>query len=123
MSVGKDGTLGGDQEIAVQGQLETAGDRRPVHSADQRLGHRNPRRSCWDAPVLGQKLGAGTQFFQIETGAKGRIGSGEDDGADLFVGSDFHHRLAQTAEERQAQSVAGGGSVQGDSGDAAGALQ
>ncbi len=101
VGVGEPGLLGGDQDVAVQRQLEPAGDGRAVDGADHRLGHRRPLRRD-----VGQ-LGGVAQFLEVEARAEHRVGAGEDDDVDGVVGLGIAQRGEELGAQRRRQRVAG----------------
>jgi hypothetical protein len=77
--VGEARTFGGDEDVAVQGQLQPTGDRGAVDCSDHWLTHRRPLRR-----YILQLIGI-TEFVEIEACTEHRIGSGENHNVDLVV--------------------------------------
>ncbi len=87
MRVGELRALGGDQDVAVQGQFQATGDGHAVDGADHRFRHGRPLRR-----QVGQFAGAATaadaaaQFLEIHARAERRVGAGENHHVDVVVG-------------------------------------
>ena len=117
------GELAGDQEVAVEGQLEAPGDGHPVDRADHRLAHRGERAShpvSVGASICtrGTEVAArAAQLLEIETGTERGIAAGEDHHVDLVARVGFAHPLRQQAQHLGGQRVASRRAVEGDGGD------
>ncbi len=116
--------LGCDEEVAVERDLESAGDRGPVDRADHRLvhvGERAARSRAWFLTVVdvgrAQVAGRRPELLQVEAGAEGRIGAGEDHDVDVVATVGLAHQLGQQAQHLRRQRVACLGPVQRDGGD------
>jgi hypothetical protein len=107
MRVGEGGPLGGDDEVAGEGNLEAAGDGGSVHRGDDRYGrvgdgtdeHRQIRE-----PVR-------AEVAQIEPCAECRVGTGDHDAAGVLGPGD---RGDQRRRQLDVHGVAGRRPVQGD---------
>ena len=85
------GVLRGDQDVAVQRELQPARHRRAVDRTDHRLGHRRPLRRD-----VGQ-FGGVAELLEVQSRAEHRIGAGEDDDVDVIVGLRVAQRRERTA--------------------------
>ena len=124
MGVGEAGAVGGNEEVAVERDLEAAGDRRAVHRADDRLRRRWERarvgaRCVAGGARVGEGRTPGAQLLEVQPGAERGIGAGEDQHADVVVRVGVTHRGPQGPDQVARQGVAGVRAVEGDRGDAA----
>ena len=91
VGVGEPGPFGGDEEVAVQRELEAAGDGDAVDRADDRLVHqpgtdRAGRAAC--AAVGAPRRGGSArraELLQVEARAERGVGAGEDDHVDVVA--------------------------------------
>ena len=80
MGIGEYRALGGDQEVATQRQLESAGERRSVDCADDRRRHLGDGGDAALRLELVEVLQAvASGFLEVDARAEGGIGAGEDD--------------------------------------------
>ncbi len=127
VGVGETGPIGGDEEVAVERDLEAPRHRDPVHRADQRLGvrqaaRRGTRRARLrhTAEALALSHLAGTELLEVDTRRERGIGAGEDHHVDVFVGIATRDRGGQLAPHVAVQRVALIGTVQRDDRDPVG---
>lgn len=112
--VGEPGALGGDEEVASQRQLQTAGDGRPVDRPDHRLRQRTPgmtdgnvRRSDPGGVVPGR-----AELTQIQARAERRIGAGQDDHVHAIVAVRRGEFASQCLDQMTGQCVSRGRAMQ-----------
>ena len=78
MGIGENRALGGDEEVAAQCHLQSAGEHRAVDRADDRLVHLG----CLANAALLLKLlevhrAEPLRLLEVDTGAERRVGAGE----------------------------------------------
>jgi hypothetical protein len=110
-----------------------AGDRHAVDGADDRLGrgeHRAlpgslGRRAPGRASGRGalERSAVGAELFQVEPGAEGGIGTGEDEHVDVVAALGLSDDDGERHDELARQRVARLGPVEGDGGDAVGHIE
>ena len=118
VGIGEAGTIGGDEEIASECDLESACDRSAVDGTDHWFAMRWNGSAIWRwgigfAPTL-----AGAELAQIEARAKRRIGSGEDDGVHVVVVVAPRDRRWKRRGKLGVERVARIGTIEGDGGNA-----
>src|SRR5690606_23099599 len=96
-----------DEEIACERHLEATGDGGPVDRADDRLGDGLPRMADGEVGAGDQRevAAALSEFLQVESGAEGRVGAGEDHDVRLVVRIRGCDLGAQGIDERRAERV------------------
>ena len=106
VGVGEDRSLRGDQEVACQRNLQTAGERRPVDRTDDRGAQSGDGRHAvvpGEPPeVLPAEL---LGLLEVDAGAERRIGSGEHHRVHGLVGIGGEQRGVQRLEELRAQRI------------------
>ena len=90
VGIGERRPFGRDEEVAPQGQLEPAGDGDAVDRPDDRLADERERSALLWRPVvvaerLDRRAAPGAQLLEVEPGAEGGVGPGEDDDVDPVV--------------------------------------
>ena len=115
--VGEARCRGRDQDVAAERQLETAGDREAVDRADDRQrtrGHGVEQALVRAADGADDPRRAGrlaAQLLQVETGAEGAPGAGQDEHVDLAGPRQLDERLAEQLPQlarQRVQRLAGG---------------
>jgi len=118
VGVGETRAIGGDEEVAGECDLESAGHGGSVDRAD----HRHPRAGK-SAPVARMFVRAlfatAADIAQIEAGAERRIAAREHDGPHLGIGIDPRDLGGEGGREFGIECIASLGSVEGDDGDRA----
>jgi hypothetical protein len=105
VGVGEDGPVGADDDVAVEHQLQPAGDGGAVHRGDHGLADRRPRPGP-PGRRLAQDGGFLSYLLEVDARAEGRVGAGEDGRPDLVVRLHRGHRLAEPGEQLAADRVA-----------------
>ena len=100
------GVVGGDDEIALHGQLAAAAERKARHRGDDRLARRRrlmPVRAKIAEEGLGKILVG--HFFDVGAGGKCLVRSGDDHAADICVGLECSDGLAELAHQRAVERI------------------
>ena len=101
----EDGVVGGDAEVAPEGELEATGDGVALDGGDDGFGQRQPGRAHRAGAVVGHGPSVtGREGVQVGTGAEVLAGAGEDGDRDGVVGVELYERVAEAV---------GGGGVDG----------
>ncbi|SKU95759.1 Uncharacterised protein [Mycobacteroides abscessus subsp. abscessus] len=112
MGVGESCLLRGDENVAGQCQLQTAGHRSAVDGADDRLAQFGPPR------VQGLGTIATAQLLEVHARAEDRVGRGQDHHVDVLVGVGRGDGLDDLLAQGGAQGVTCLRPIQGDGADA-----
>ena len=111
----EDGVLGGDTQVAPEGQLNAPGHGVALDGGDDRLAQRQPRRSHRAGPVVGDgpaiPLG---HRFEVGAGAEGCAGPREDGHGTVVVLVEGHEGLTQLVGAQAVDGIAALGPVDRD---------
>ena len=117
VGVGETGMLRGDQQVAGQGQLETAGNRVAIDGADNRAveGFHGTRHGIVD--LLGGSGGMSrAQLLQVKAGTEGVTGTGNDQYPYLGVGRAVGHGVHEGGAQFPGQGIFLCRSIEGENG-------
>src|SRR5579883_2010689 len=123
MSIGELGGFGGDEDIAGKGELEAAGDGKPVDGGDDRDGHRLDDGDEGVAALLVDAALAGAELAQVEAGAEGAAGAGDNHNVDVGRGAQLAHRGAEGGAQLVIEGVQLVGPIEGYGGDTIAAVE
>src|SRR5581483_4904541 len=119
VGVAEDGPLRGDEERALERELQATGDGRAVDRPDDGGVHgvEDPPHRVLGIDDVGRRQPPGARLLQVDPGAEGRVGPRQDDAVHVGVGLGGVEGLHQPPEQLRRQGVAGFGPVEREDAD------